>query len=375
VCSVRRRLVVLAAALVLVAPASAAGPGVDARAWLVENGATGEVLAHSHDRQRLAMASLTKLMTVELTLEHANPSDVVVVDPRAAAVGESSAHLEGGDRLTVRELLEAALIQSANDAADALGYSLGHGSMPRFVAMMNAEARRLGLSDTHYARADGLDAPNHYSSARDVTRLARIVMRSPLVRSIVRERTATIPGGRVLHTWNDLLGVVPGVIGVKTGHTAAAGWSQVAAVRGRGVTIYATILGSPTRSQRNADLERLIAYGLAQYKAVSLVNERRAYAYAQVGYGRKPVALVPRGGLVRVVRAGRPLTEIVTAPQVASLPVRRGDVLGSVRFYEDGHLLGRRPLVAARSVSRPGLAGRLRWYGSRTLHHIGGFFS
>jgi serine-type D-Ala-D-Ala carboxypeptidase (penicillin-binding protein 5/6) len=372
---VRRRLLVLAAALVLVAPASAAGPRVDARAWLVENGTTGEVLAQSHDRQRLAMASLTKLMTVELTLEHANPSDVVVVDPRAAAVGESSADLNPGDRLTVRQLLEAALIQSANDAADALGYYLGHGSMPRFVAMMNAEARRLGLHDTHYARADGLDAPAHYSSAHDVTRLARIVMRSPLVRSIVRERWATIPGGRVLHTWNDLLGVVPGVIGVKTGHTAAAGWSQVAAVRGRGVTIYATILGSPSRSQRNADLERLIAYGLAQYKAVSLVRERLAYAYAQVGYGKRPVALVARGKLVRVVRSGRSLTEIVTAPQVASLPVQRGQVLGSVRFYEDGQLLGRRPLVAARSVSRPGLAGRLRWYGARTFHHVAGFFS
>ena len=90
----------------------------------------------------------------------------------------------------MRDLLEAALIQSANDAADALGYRLGHGSMPRFVAMMNAEAQRLGLHDTHYARADGLDAPGNYSSAHDVTRLARIVMRSPVVRSIVRRRTA-----------------------------------------------------------------------------------------------------------------------------------------------------------------------------------------
>ena len=94
----------------------------DARAWLVENGDSGEVLAHSHDRQQLSIASLTKLMTVELALRNAKPGDVVVVDPRAAGVGESSAHLQGGERLTVRELLEAALIQSANDAADALGY-------------------------------------------------------------------------------------------------------------------------------------------------------------------------------------------------------------------------------------------------------------
>jgi serine-type D-Ala-D-Ala carboxypeptidase (penicillin-binding protein 5/6) len=372
---VRRRLLVLAAALVAAAPASAAGPSVDARAWLVENGATGEVLLHHHDRQRLPIASLTKLMTVELTLRHARASDVVVVDPRAAAVGESSAGLRGGERLTVRDLLEAALIQSANDAADALGYHVGHGSMPRFVAMMNAEARRLGLHDTRYLRADGLDARGHVSSARDVTRLARIVMRSPLVRSIVRERSAELPGGRPLHTWNDLLGVFPGVIGVKTGHTSAAGWSQVAAARGRGVTIYATILGGPSRGQRNADLERLLAYGLDQYRAVSLVRQRHAYAWVRLGYGKRPVALVARGSLVRVVRSGRPLTEIVTAPEVASLPVGRGAELGKVSFYEGGRLLGERPLVAARSVSRPGLGGRVGWYAARTFHHVAGFFS
>ena len=369
------RLLVVAAALALAAPASAAGPAVDARAWLVENGDSGEVLAHSHERERRPIASLTKLMTVELALRHSKPSDVFVVDPRAASVGESSAHLRGGERLTVHDLLEAALIQSANDAADALGYGIGHGSMPRFVAMMNAEARRLGLRDTHYARADGLDAPGNYSSARDVTRLARIVMRSPVVRSIVRRRTAELPGGRALHTWNDLLGAFPGVIGVKTGHTSAAGWSQVAAARGRGVTIYATILGSPERGQRNADLERLLAYGLAQYRAVSLVRPRHAYAHVQVGYGIKPVALVARGRLVRVVRSGRTLTEIVTAPEVASLPVERGAVLGTVRVYEDGRLLGARPLVAARSGAKPNLAGRVRWYAARTFHHVAGFFS
>ena len=95
----------------------------------------------------------------------------------------------------------------------------------------------------------------------------------------------------------------------------------------------------------------------------------------QVGYGKRPVALVARGRLVRVVRTGHPLTEIVTAPEVASLPVERGAVLGTVRFYDGDRLLGGRPLVAARSVSRPGLAGRVRWYAARTFHHVAGFFS
>ena len=100
--------------------------------------------------------------------------------------------------------------------------------------MMNRRARQLGLADTHYERPDGLDAAGHVSSARDVTTLARILMRKSAVRQIVAMRDATIAGGRRLHTWNDLLGSYPGIVGVKTGHTTAAGWSEVAAARGAG---------------------------------------------------------------------------------------------------------------------------------------------
>ena len=118
----------------------------------------------------------------------------------------------------MRELIEAALIQSANDAAVALAQYVGNGSIPAFVAMMNEKARELGLTETHFANPDGLDAAGHYSSARDVTKLAEILMHDPFVRSIVRLRVAHITG-RTLHTWNDLLATFPGVIGVKTGHT------------------------------------------------------------------------------------------------------------------------------------------------------------
>src|SRR5437870_717622 len=143
-------------------------------------------------------------MTVLLTLEHARLSDVVTVTRDAASVGESSANLRPGERLTVRELLEAALIQGANDAADALADYVGHGSQARFVAMMNAGARRLGLRNTHYVRPDGLDAPGHVSSANDMTFLARLLMHRPVVRQTVRRRAAAVSGGETLHTWNDL---------------------------------------------------------------------------------------------------------------------------------------------------------------------------
>ena len=370
-----RRLLVAAAALVLVAPVLAAPPHPTGRAWLVENGATGEVLLAHGVRQRVPIASITKLMTVLLTLEHARLDDVVTVSPEAAEVGESSANLRAGERLTVRELLEAALIQSANDAADALADYVSHGDRARFVAMMNARARRLGLRDTHYVRPDGLDAAGHFSSAHDVTLLARILMHRPVVRQIVRMRAAAIAGGETLHTWNDLLYSYPGIYGVKTGHTGTAGWNEIAAARRRGLSIYATLLGSPARGTRNADLVRLLDWGFSRYAQVAAVVKGRAYATAELGYGRRPVALVAARQLRPVVRVDRPLVRRVVFLDAASLPVSRGQSLGQVRIYQRGRLVGVVPLVASRSVGRPGLGGRVGWYATRTLHHMTGWFS
>jgi len=376
----RRLLCAVVAALACVAStdvaaASRAAPVPNASAFYVVSASSGEVLA-SHDAQvELPIASITKLMTVIVALQHLKPDDEVTVTGSAAQVGESRIPLVAGQRVTVRDLLKGALIQSANNAADALAAAASGGDVERFVSWMNARARAIGLHHTHFARPDGLDAPGHVSSARDVAVLAQVAMHSPVVRSLVRERTDTIEGGRfVVHTWNDLLGVVPGLIGVKTGHTNDSGWCQVAAVRRHGYTIYAVILGSPTRAQRNDDLERLLAWGVAQYRTSTLVR-RAVYAQAALGYGRRPLTLVVAKPLVRVVRAGRPLVERVIAPSAVSLPVVRGQRLGRVEVWDRGTLIGTRPLLAARSVPRPGLAGRLRWYATRTGHHLLGLFS
>ena len=366
---------VAAAALALASPALAGPPRVDARAWIVQNATTGEVLASYHAGRPLPIASLTKLMTVRIALQRLSVDDVVTVRSDAAAVGESSIHLRAGERLTVRDLLKGALIQSANDAADALADATTGGNEARFVALMNAEARRLGLRDTHYVRPDGLDVPGHVSSARDVLRLARIEMHDRAVRSIVRERSDTIAGGRVLHTWNDLLATFRGLIGVKTGHTGGAGWCEVAAARRPGLTVYAVILGSPSRSRRNADLAALLGWGLDQYRLVRVVRPGRAYAWAKTAYGRDAIPLVAERPLRAVVRRGRPLVTRVVASAAVSLPVSRGRRLGEIRVYEGHRLLGRRPVVAARSVTRPGLVGRVGWYAGRTVHHVLGFFT
>jgi serine-type D-Ala-D-Ala carboxypeptidase (penicillin-binding protein 5/6) len=365
----RRGLLVLIATLAFAGTARAAPPSVDARAYTVVNASSGTVLASKNANEQMPIASITKLMTVIVALQHLTPSDDVTVTAQAAHVGQESIPLHAGQVISVHDLLEGALIQSANDAADALAAGASHGDVPLFIEWMNEEAKRLGLRESHFVRPDGLDAPGHVSSAHDVAVLAQVAMHSPVVRDIVRKRTDTIADGTVLHTWNDLLGVFPGLIGVKTGHTDKAGWCEVAAAQRPGYTIYVVILGSPSRAQRNSDLDRLLAWGVDQYRTMTLVG-RKPVARVALPYGRAAVDLVAAKPLVRVVPSGRDVVERVIAPSAVGLPVRRGEQLGRIEVRADGKLLGTRLLLATRSVSRPDVGGRLRWYATRTVKDL-----
>lgn len=365
-----RALAAVAAALVAVSSASAGPPPVKATAYFVENGATGEILARERANARVPIASITKLMTVLVALERADVDDVVVAGPSTTGIGESTINLRAGERISVGDLVEAALVQSANDAAWALAAHVGKGDVDAFVRLMNTKARVLGLRQTRFVRPDGLDVPGHVSSARDVTLLARVAMQNATIRSIVDDRTATIAGGRRLRTWNDLLASFPGVIGVKTGHTDAAGWSQVAAVRGTGFVLYATLLGSPTRARRNADLAALLRWGLSLYAPVAVVDETRTYARAEVGFDLDPVALVAPRSIVRSARVERSLRERIVAATAVELPVRRGQRLGEVRVYDGARLVASSPLVAARAAVPPGFTDRATWYARRTFSNL-----
>jgi D-alanyl-D-alanine carboxypeptidase len=368
--------VLAALAFVTAAHATATRPpSVSARAFIVENPATGEVLAQRGAWARVPIASITKLMTVIVALDHAQWNDVVRVRADAAAVGESTVHLRSGERIRVGDLVKAALIQSANDAAVALADFVGRGDRGAFVAMMNEKAQELGLERTHFVRPDGLDVAGHYSTARDVTTLAREAMRDPRIRSVVRLRDETIVGGRRLHTWNDLLGVFKGLYGVKTGHTGAAGWCEVAAVRRNGVTLYTTVLGSPTRSQRNTDLASLLRWGISRYRPVWVVPQARVYLRASIGYGKDPVPIVAARQVSRAVRIDKPLVERIVAQTALRLPVERGQRVGEVRIYSGRRLVARQPLITVRSAAKPGLGGRAGFYAGRTLSHVKGWFS
>jgi D-alanyl-D-alanine carboxypeptidase len=322
----------------------------------------------------MAMASITKLMTAVVTLEHARPGDVVTVSPRAVAPGGSSIFLQAGEELRVRELLAAALIQSANDSAFALAAEVGRGSVRRFVGMMNAEAIELGLTDTRYMRPDGLDRPGHYSSARDTFELARVAMQQPLVRKLVRKRTAEISPNRSLTSWNDLLWTYPGLIGVKTGHTDRAGWAEVAAAKRGPTTLYAVVLGSPTRERRNADLAKLLNWGFDQYVRFPVLREGERYATAAIPFGEgERLDLVAAAGASEPVRLGdgSRFVERVIAPEMVELPVLQGQKLGEVVVMEGDREVARTDLVAARDIPEPSLGERVSWYADRALDEAG----
>ena len=376
---VLRRLAVLAAvgatALVAAAAAASPAPSVDGRAVLVGNGVSGEQLHGVRQAQKVPMASITKITTALVVLENARPNEIVSVGGPAPTIGGSTVGLRAGERLSVRDLLTALLVQSANDAAYALAYYVGEGSVTRFVRMMNRKAAELSLRDTHFVRPDGLDAAGHYSSARDLFKLARVAMHKPLFRRLVRIQTTTIPGGRSLRNWNDLLFTYPGMIGVKTGHTSAAGWSEVAAARREGVTIYAVLLGSSSREGRNADLARLLDWGFDQYRSVTAIRGGAVYAEALVPFTDGRLRLVAAEPAYALVRVDRDLVERVVAPAMVDLPVEQGQKLGEVQVLDQGKVIATQPLLAAESIEEPGFGRRLGWYAGRAVDHAGDLFS
>jgi D-alanyl-D-alanine carboxypeptidase (penicillin-binding protein 5/6) len=367
----RIALVVGAALAVSAAGAAASPPHVAARAYFVQSSVDGTVLAARDAATPRPIASITKLMTVLVALDHLDLDDTVVVPRSVTRIGEASMNLRAGEHITVRELVQGALIPSANDAATELALAAANGSLSRFVTWMNVKAQQLGLSDTHFENPHGLDVRGHASSARDIVTLLRVALANPTIREYAGTERAELAGHGEVETTDDLLSRFGPLVAGKTGHTNGAGWSEVAEARAGPVTVFASVLGEPTREQRNHDLEALLAWGLVQYRRVRAIDATRVYARSPAPYGRAAVPLVAAGSVLRLQRVGVPLVERVVAPSEVTLPVRRGERLGEVRIFQRGRLVASEPLVAARSVARPGALGRAQWYATRTLHHLG----
>lgn len=223
-------------------------PGV-AAAYLVK--ADKQVLWEKQAGKRLPPASLTKIMTGLLVLEHYRPQQVVTVGRQAAAESGSRLGLRQGDRMSVENLLAATLIKSANDACHALADHVA-GSEARFVALMNRRASEWGLRDTHFVNACGHDHPGHYSSAHDLAVLAERALAQPVFAQLVpvaASEIVTADGRRhfYLETHNALIGRYPGAQGVKTGYTQHAGKCLVALARRDGREVLLVLLNAPNR--------------------------------------------------------------------------------------------------------------------------------
>jgi D-alanyl-D-alanine carboxypeptidase (penicillin-binding protein 5/6) len=316
------------------------------------------------------MASITKLMTAVVALEQAQLRDVVRITPSAAGLGESTVYLRAGEELTVADLIRATLIPSANDAAQALALHVGDGSSDRFVDLMNAKAEELGLSDTNFENAHGLDESGHVSSARDATALVRYALGVPFIRDSLSRSTLSLPDGTTFPTTDDLLVSWGPLVGGKTGHTRDAGWSQAAAAERAGVTVYGTVLGADTRGTRNDALRELLEYGLDQYRRVRVIDASRAYVTAETGYGQPDVDLVAPRSVVRTVRNGKSLVERVVAPTTLALPVTKGQVVGRVEVYDGNRLVASSNLAAAESVEDAGFIAKARWYATQTMGNL-----
>ncbi len=341
------------------AGAPATPPPVPARSWVVVDDTDGAVLAGRRAAAPRAVASITKLMTAYLTLRDARPGQVVRVPAAAARIGEAGVGLEPGTRVEVRTLLDALLVPSANDAAETLAVGLA-GSERAFVRRMNAAAAELGMRDTVYRAPYGLDTPGQRSTAIDSVRLARVLMRDPRFRRVVRKRAAVV-AGRPFATTNTLLGRYPGLDGVKTGHTDEAGWSLVGSAWRDGRRMYVAALGATDAAGRDLSVRRLLDWGFSRYRPVRLVTEAQVFASVPVPWDRGRLDVAAARSLEPVLRVGTRTSERVVVPTAISPPVRRGQQIGHVEVSVAGRPAEREPLVATRDVAAPTLAERARW--------------
>jgi D-alanyl-D-alanine carboxypeptidase (penicillin-binding protein 5/6) len=358
-------LAAIAGWLIAAAPASAAAsaePSVPARAAIVIDARSGAVIVADHGRERLPIASATKLMTALLTLERADLGDRYPASPYDPAPVESQVGLEEGEELAVRDLLVALLLESANDAAVTLAEGVA-GSTAAFVAAMNERAAELGLDGTSYANPIGFDDPDNYSTASDLARLARRLMRNARFRDIVEEPSLPLRTGdrpRVVENRNELVGEAPLVDGVKTGHTLAAGHVLVGSAAHAGNRVISVVLGAPSEESRDAGTLELLRYGLDQFVRRRVVRPGEPLAEAAVSDQEgERVALAAAAPVTVTLLRGERVRTRLDAPSELEGPLPAGEEVGSVVVVRRGSVVGRAPLLTAAAVPAPDILTRL----------------
>jgi serine-type D-Ala-D-Ala carboxypeptidase (penicillin-binding protein 5/6) len=336
-------------------------PDVGMRAGILAT-SDGRALWDRHPKSRRAIASITKIMTAVVAMEHAEPDEIVTVGRESLRVGESTSFLRLGQKLKLSELLEALLIKSGNDAAVATAVHVA-GSEEQFVKLMNRKATELGLTGTHFANAHGLDAPGHYSTARDLAVLSRYAMSKPEFRRIVKKKRARVGSGRgsiKIENTNLLLGNYAGANGIKTGFTNDAGHSVVASARRGDIELVAVVLGTGSDVKRIREARALLDFGFAHFRPQRLASAGTVIGEAPVAdYLDVTVpAAIATDTVVSVLDFAGPITRTVSVAAVEA-PVSAGDRVGVATFTQHGKVIATVALHATRGVRKPNLFQRI----------------
>lgn len=344
---------------------------IESPSVILTEASTGRVIFEKDADDRRPVASVTKVMTILLTLEAIDEGriaerDSVTVSKHAAGMGGSQAFLDANKSYPVRELLKSMIIASANDSAVALAEHID-GTEEAFVRRMNERAGQLGLKDTHYVNCTGLPAQGHYTTARDVARLSAQLDKHPLYYefSTVWMDEIRHGGGRVtqLTNTNRLVRFYPGCDGYKTGSTNEARYCISATAKKDGMRLIAVVLGTQAGQTRFDEARAMLEYGFSTYQLFCPIKEGAQLQMSvpvRLG-GRDSVQAVSGGTCELLLRRGgqADISLEVALVEAVDAPVRQGDTLGEIRVRQGDVVIATVPAVASEMVELPGLLDAL----------------
>ena len=330
------------------------------RAALLMEKTTGQILFAQNEHEKLEPASVTKIMTLLLTMDAIDSGalaydDVVTVSANAAGMGGSQVFLAEGEQITVEELLKCVCVSSGNDAAVALAEKVAWVT-ELFVEQMNNRARGLGMDDTHFVNPTGLTAEGHVTSAHDIALMSReLLTKHPDIRNFTTIWTDSIRGGTFdLANTNKLIRRYDGATGLKTGYTASAGYCISATAEREGMELIAVVMKGETADKRNADAKALLNYGFSAYALVSAAPEEPLPALPVTMGETASVSLtLPPDALTSVVEKAQAaaLERRIDLPESLPAPVRQGQQVGTLTLCSGDTELMTVPILAAEDAA------------------------
>lgn len=323
---------------------------------------TGAILFEHNSDERLAPASMTKIMTMLLIME-AIDSGKITLDEKvrtsehAASMGGSQIFLEEGEEMTVDELLQAIAIASANDASVALAEYIA-GSEEAFVQLMNKRAQELGLKNTKFQNATGLPAEDHYSSARDMAIISRELLKYEDITKYTGRYESYLRENTDKKFWlvntNRLVKFYPGVDGIKTGFTNEAKYCLSATAEKNGMRVISVVFGAPTTKERNKQITRMLDFAFSQFETVPVYEKGEAIGKVRVQKGQQKFIQAQTGQkvslLVKKGEGNENVQEEVQFIEDLRAPIKKGDTVGYLVLMKDGKELSKTELVADQDV-------------------------